>query len=78
MHRIIQSSLIGMDMPGGDVERNAIQSALDEQGREQMFNFMKPQWKEENKKFLPSKVIVEVEFTTKFHAQYSKFVFMDC
>jgi len=43
MHRIIQSSLIGMDMPGGDVERNAIQSALDEQGREQMFNFMKPQ-----------------------------------
>ena len=43
MHRIIQSSLIGMDMPGGDVERNAIQSALDAQGREQIFNFMKPE-----------------------------------
>ena len=33
MHRIIQSSLLGMDMPGGDKERADIQRALDEQGR---------------------------------------------
>ena len=40
MHEIIQCSLIGMDMPGGEKERADIQRALDEQGREQMFKFL--------------------------------------
>ena len=43
MQRIIQSSLIGMDMPGGEKERADIQRALDEQGRKQILEFMPQQ-----------------------------------
>ena len=40
MHQIIESSLIGMDMPGGEQERADVERALDELGRQKMFNFL--------------------------------------